>query len=79
MKHLFALLCLAALLTQPAMARNFSHAECPVSGNTQTKTYYLPSSHFYAASLKDNKRGDHRNCFKTEKLAKEAGYKKSRR
>ncbi|MBY0404603.1 MAG: hypothetical protein K2X66_11940 [Cyanobacteria bacterium] len=74
MKKLLLVLALFSIVAQPAMARNFGSFECPIVGDTKTKAYYLPSNPQYGFKLNDTSHGDNRNCFKTEKLAKDASY-----
>lgn len=69
-----------AIAPTVAHARNYIPAECPVVANTQSGIYHAPDNMHYRMMLKENKnkKKDNRKCFKTERDAVMAGYRKSK-
>jgi len=67
------------LSTPLVFAKNYTPAECPVVGNTQSYIFHIPGGKFYKRMLVKNKHVDNRKCFKTQQEAKTAGYRKSKR
>lgn len=62
-----------------AHARDYRPAECPVVANTQSGIYHTPENMHYRMMLKQNKnKKDNRKCFRTERDARAAGYRKSK-
>ena len=63
-----------------AANKDYTRQECPVIGNVDSKIYHTPASDSYRKLLKGNQdRGDNRICFRTEREARDAGYRKSRK
>jgi hypothetical protein len=77
------LLSLAALLVAmhaAAAGKDYTRQECPVIGNSISMIYHTPGSDSYRKLLKANERGENtRVCFRTEREAKDAGYRKARK
>lgn len=61
------------------LAADYTPEECPVVGNTDSKIYHVPGGMSYSKMLRQNKKGDNRQCFKSEKEAIAAGYRKAKR
>lgn len=77
-----SLLVSAALMSPgtAARAKDYTRRECPVIGNSRSMIYHTPASESYRRMLEANLRGeDHRVCFRSEKEARAAGYRKSRK
>lgn len=71
------LIVLQVLVGQIAFAKNFTPAECPVVGNTDSKKFHT-SGHLYKKMLIKNKGSDNRICFKNVSEAMESGFVKSK-
>lgn len=67
------------ILTFNANAKDYTPAECPVVGNTDSFIYHVSGGYFYARMLRQNQGHDNRKCFKNEQQAVQAGYRRSRR
>ncbi|HXF66307.1 MAG TPA: hypothetical protein VNK67_06400 [Burkholderiales bacterium] len=77
-----SLLVLGALMSPgtATWAKDYTRRECPVIGNSRSMIYHTPASDSYRRLLQANRRGeDHRVCFRSEKEARAAGYRKSRK
>jgi hypothetical protein len=79
MQTLLAAALVAVLLCIPAMAKDYTPKECPVVGNTNSMIYHVSGGHFYARMLRENPKGDNRQCFNSTKAAQAAGYRASGR
>jgi hypothetical protein len=77
---LLSLATLLLTLNVFAAQNNYMRQDCPVIGNSASKIYHTPGSDSYRKLLKANERGeDTRVCFRTEREAKDAGYRKARK
>jgi hypothetical protein len=72
-------LMIAFLSCIPAIAADYVPVQCPVVGNKSSKIYHVPGGQSYAKMLKQNQKGDNRQCFQTEQAAQSAGYRRSKR
>lgn len=75
----FILTGLMLLTTGAALARDYTPKECKVVGNTNSMIYHTQGGQFYDRMLKENARGDNRQCFKTTSAAQSAGFRASKR
>ncbi|MGH9895378.1 MAG: hypothetical protein ACREA0_26015, partial [bacterium] len=73
------LLLAMTILAASSGARDFTVAECPIVGNTETKIYHVRGGPNYRMMLQQNERKsrDNRMCFPTEKAAQDAGYRRA--
>lgn len=78
MKIKFGILFLLLMFFTKSFASDYSTADCPVIGNTETSIYHVPGGKHYGKMLRKNKGKDNRKCFKTEDEAKNSGYRKSK-
>lgn len=60
-------------------AGDYTREDCPVVGNTESKIYHVRGGLSYEKMLRKNRTGDNRQCFKSEKEALDAGYRKAKR
>ncbi|HEY9685402.1 MAG TPA: hypothetical protein V6C52_00355 [Coleofasciculaceae cyanobacterium] len=76
-----AVLCLSAsclMVVSPALAQDYTPKECPVVADSKSQIFHVKGDRFYEQLLKQNQsKKDNRVCFKTQKEAREAGYRRS--
>jgi hypothetical protein len=60
------------------LAKDYTPQQCPVIGNTNSQIFHVAGGRNYAKMLRQNKKGDNRQCFQSEAAAEKAGFRKSR-
>lgn len=74
-----ALLLLCGGLPLAAAAADYTRTGCPIVGNKSSRLFHVPGGASYEKMLKDEGGWrDHRICFRTEKEARENGYKRAK-
>jgi hypothetical protein len=60
-------------------ARDYTRTECPIVGNKSSRLFHVPGGASYEKMLQDGSGWrDNRICFRTEKEARENGYKRAK-